>query len=152
MNWENQKKSQLPISLQAMDFQRDIHCRMFLRYLWKGRSQNKGKVFQNTMNFEDQESSFEINRFSKGLGFISGSSLLRAVYTTCRKMYRPAEKWYSTHNFCREILVLSMDPKQHWYFVKKVTGTVLFNVSVPIFAYPVNGPLGLCFKDRLLNS
>ena len=48
MNWENRKKS------QAMDFQRDIICRIFLdiHYLWKGSSPNMGKGFQNTMNFE----------------------------------------------------------------------------------------------------
>ena len=39
------------ISLQAMDFQRDIICWMFLHYfIWKEHSENKDTLFKNTMN------------------------------------------------------------------------------------------------------
>lgn len=37
------------ISLQAMDFQLDIFCWMFLHYLCKGNFQNKDKFCQNNM-------------------------------------------------------------------------------------------------------
>ena len=39
------------ISLQVMDFQRDINRRMFLYYLRKGNSQNKDKFFSKIDEF-----------------------------------------------------------------------------------------------------
>ena len=52
INGQTKSNYNLFISLQAMDFQGNIICWMFLYYSWKGNSQNKDDFFQKTMNFE----------------------------------------------------------------------------------------------------
>ena len=43
---------------------------------------------------------------------------LRDAYTTGKKWYGPVEKWYGTHNFCKEIPVLFWIHRRLWTGMK----------------------------------
>ena len=52
-----------------------------------------------------------------------------ASYMTGKKYYGPIEKWYSTHNVCKEI------PALFWV---QIMGTPLLGGSIPLFTCHVN--------------